>query len=105
MKKLLSSVVLLSILLACGCRASPPGTAEEELAAAAKKMTVGGKDWPNPTPDTAATVDTGMEHFQHHCGVCHGLDGHNTGVPFAARMSPPVADLGDKDVQQYSDVS
>jgi hypothetical protein len=31
------------------------------------------------------------------------LDGHGTGVPFAGKMSPPVLDLGDNDVQQYKD--
>ena len=31
------------------------------------------------------------------------MDGHNTGVPFAGKMSPPVADLSSKDVQGYSD--
>ena len=35
--------------------------------------------------------------------VCHGLDGQNTGVPFADRMSPPVPDLGSPQVQKYSD--
>ena len=31
------------------------------------------------------------------------MDGRNTGVPFAGKMSPPVADLSSKDVQGYSD--
>ena len=66
-------------------------------------MKIGGKDWQNPKQDTPDVVKTGMEHFQHHCQVCHGLDGHGTGVPFAAKMSPPVLDLGEKDVQQYKD--
>jgi mono/diheme cytochrome c family protein len=35
--------------------------------------------------------------------VCHGLDGQNTGVPFAANLSPPVPSLASKDVQGYSD--
>jgi len=96
-------ILLAAALFGMGCRASQPGSAEEQLAAATKKMTIGGKDWQNPKPDTPDVVKTGMEHFQHHCEVCHGLDGHNTGVPFAAKMSPPIADLGDADVQKYSD--
>jgi mono/diheme cytochrome c family protein len=35
--------------------------------------------------------------------VCHGLDGHGTGVPFATAMYPPVADLGAPEVQAYTD--
>ena len=45
----------------------------------------------------------GAWHFQHHCQICHGLDGHNSGVPFADKMSPAVADLAEKDVQEYTD--
>lgn len=90
-------------MLLASCKASAPGDAESKLAAEAKKVMIGGKDWKNLTPDTPDTVKTGMEHFQHHCMVCHGMDGHNTGVPFAAKMSPPVIDLGDKDVQKYED--
>lgn len=92
-----------SLFLLPACKASRPSSAEDQLASAAKKMTIGGKDLQNPTPDTPATIQTGMEHFQHHCQICHGLDGHNTGVPFAAKMSPAVADLGDNDVQKYTD--
>ncbi len=97
------------LLLACAalllpaCKAKPPSNFESRLAAEAKKIEIGGKDWQNPMPDTPDTTRTGMGHFQHHCQVCHGLDGHNTGVPFAGKMSPPVLDLGDKDVQQYKD--
>ena len=47
-------------------------------------ITIGGKNDKNPTPDTPDTVKEGMEHFGHHCQICHGLDGQNTGVPFAA---------------------
>ena len=99
------TLVLLSCSIASmlSCKASAPGDAESILAAQAKKMTIGGKDWKNPTPDNPEVINTGREHFQHHCQICHGLDGHNTGVPFASKMSPPVLDLGDKEVQQYTD--
>ena len=104
----MSRVFLLSLLIALlapmfSCRASEPSDSETKLAAEIKKMKIGGKDWQNPVPDTPDVVATGMRHFQHHCQICHGLDGHNTGVPFATTMSPPVADLGSKDVQQYAD--
>lgn len=103
MKALLLFLLFSSALLLCSCKANKPGDAETKLATELKKMAIGGKDWQNPTPDTPDTVKTGREHFQHHCQTCHGLDGHNTGVPFAGKMSPPVLDLGDKDVQQYTD--
>jgi mono/diheme cytochrome c family protein len=35
--------------------------------------------------------------------VCHGLDGQNTGVPFADKMSPPVPPLNSPSVQAYTD--
>ena len=85
------------------CNARQPGDAEARLAAELKHETIGGRDLKNPLPDTPETRSSGAEHFQHHCQVCHGLDGHNTGVPFAAQMSPPVADLGEKEIQAYSD--
>ena len=91
------------LLLLAGCKASAPGAVETKLATEAKKVTIGGKDWQNPVPDTPAAVAEGKGHFQHHCQICHGMDGHNTGVPFAASMSPEVADLGSKDVQDCAD--
>jgi mono/diheme cytochrome c family protein len=35
--------------------------------------------------------------------VCHGRDGQNTGVPFAANMSPPIPPLTSPEVQRYTD--
>jgi mono/diheme cytochrome c family protein len=83
---------------------SKPGTAESEIAQQIKhKMTVGGKDVPNPIPATEDSIAEGREHFGHHCGICHGLDGQATGVPFADKMSPPIPQLTSKDVQEYKD--
>ena len=94
---------LLPLLALAGCGAKAPGGAEQAVAQRAKEITIGGKDTVNPSPDTPETVKTGAFHFQHHCGICHGNDGQNTGVPFAGRMSPPVADLTSKPVQDYTD--
>jgi S-disulfanyl-L-cysteine oxidoreductase SoxD len=102
-KKLLSGLAFMAVMIFIACSATGPGRVETALATEAKKVTIGGRDWKNPAPDTQASIDEGRGHFQHHCQICHGLDGHNTGVPFAEKMSPPVADLGEKDVQQYSD--
>lgn len=103
MKTALFALAAAGLLVLAGCKASAPGSVETRLATKAKKVTVGGKDWKNPVADTPEAVAEGKGHFQHHCQICHGLDGHNTGVPFADSMSPEVADLGSKDVQEYSD--
>ena len=96
--------VLTALMAMGGCKASGPGNFESAVAKEVKqKITIGGKDWKNPTPDTPDSAKEGGEHFQHHCMVCHGLDGHATGVPFAMKMDPPVPDLSTKDVQDYSD--
>src|SRR5689334_9303468 len=87
------AIAALSLIHLSGCRAEPPGRVEETVASETKKVVIGGKDWKNPIPDDAASVKSGATHFQHHCQVCHGLDGQNTGVPFAPKMSPPVANL------------
>ncbi len=104
-RRILPKVVLVVTLAAmlASCRAKAPGEAEAALVNEIKKETIGGKNWTNPLPDTAESRKTGAEHFQHHCQVCHGLDGHNTGIPFADTMSPPIADLGDNSVQAYTD--
>jgi len=103
MKVLLGVLGLFGILVLSSCRVSGPGKWETLAANKAKRVTIGGKDWKNPMPDTPEAVKVGERHFQRHCQVCHGLDGHNTGVPFADRMSPPVADLGGEDIQAYTD--
>lgn len=92
-----------AVLLA-GCKANPPGRLETRLLNAAKHhVFVRGKTDKNPLPDNAATEADGKEAFSHYCAACHGLDGQNTGVPFAERMSPPVPHLTDREVQVYSD--
>ena len=104
MKQVLLVLSLVTLSLLAGCKASGPGTFESAVAREVKqKITIGGKDWKNPTPDTPESVQEGAEHFQHHCEICHGLDGHATGVPFAMKMDPPVPDLASKDIQAYSD--
>jgi mono/diheme cytochrome c family protein len=94
----------LPVLLLVGCKAGSPGGMEHSVVWEMKQnLTVGGKFVKNPLPVSQAAIQEGGEHFQRHCQVCHGLDGHNTGVPFASKMDPPVPDLGSADVQGYSD--
>ena len=98
------SLLSLATLLLAGCKASQPGDFESKVVQTVKQqVTIGGKDDKNPTPDDDQSWKLGKEHFQHHCQICHGMDGQNTGVPFASKMDPPVADLSSKDVQEYTD--
>jgi len=66
-------------------------------------MFVGNKKQKNPIAATTQTIADGKDAFSHYCVACHGLDGQNTGVPFADRMSPPVPSLASKPVQDYTD--
>ena len=87
-----------------GCKATPPGKWETSLMTKVKhSVTVGGKHGRNPLADIPANVEDGRIAFSHYCAACHGLDGQNTGVPFADRMSPPVPLLNSPQVQTYTD--
>ena len=87
-----------------GCRATPPGKWETAVVTKVEhSITVRGKELKNPLADTPANVASGKEAFSHYCVACHGLDGQNTGVPFADRMSPPVPLLDSPQVQTYAD--
>ena len=102
--KLLLFSPLLALLVFAGCKVSKPGSLESSFVKSVKRsVTIGGKDVKSPLADTAKNQNEGAEHFQHHCQICHGLDGHATGVPFAQQMSPPVPDLSAKDIQDYTD--
>jgi mono/diheme cytochrome c family protein len=86
-----------------GCKAKQPGKFETGVMARAKKLLVGNRKEKNPMDGSAQTVAQGRENFSHFCAACHGLDGQNTGVPFAEKMSPPVPRLNSPQVQAYSD--
>jgi mono/diheme cytochrome c family protein len=98
-------ILTLTLPLAlAGCQARAPGRLETTLARQIKqKITVYGKKDANPLPATEENIRAGQEDFSHYCVACHGLDGQNTGVPFADRMSPPVPLLSSSAVQGYSD--
>ncbi len=92
------------LLLLTGCEVREPGRFETALASEVKqKITVRGKGDINPLPATLENIRAGRKNFSNYCLVCHGLDGQNTGVPFADRMSPPVPMLTSPTVQSYSD--
>src|ERR1700733_11185547 len=91
------------LLMLTGCKAKPSGKFESGFMKNAKHRFIGNKKQKNPLPDTPKTVAEGKEAFSHYCGACHGLDGQNTGVPFADRMSPPVPLLNSPEIQSYTD--
>jgi mono/diheme cytochrome c family protein len=66
-------------------------------------LTVRNKWERNPLPATTENIAAGKEAFSHYCVACHGMDGQNTGVPFADSMSPPVPSLNSADIQSYTD--
>lgn len=93
-----------STLAALGCRATPPSPAEIRAVNWTKHhITVGGRNDRNPFPASPENILDGQQNFTSYCMVCHGLDGQNTGVPFAATLSPPVPSLASPAVQAYTD--
>jgi mono/diheme cytochrome c family protein len=96
--------VLGVVVLAAGCRAEPRGKLETAVMTKAKHWVfVRNKDTKNPVSPTPENVADGKATFSHYCVACHGLDGQNTGVPFADNMAPPVPSLASTNVQSYTD--
>jgi len=92
------------VLVSHGVQARAPGKWETRIMTLAKhKLLVGSADLRNPLPATSQWITEGQHDFSQYCYVCHGLDGQNTGVPFADAMSPPVPSLASKGVQTYTD--
>lgn len=86
------------------CQVRTPGSFETKLIEGTKRrITVGGRSDTNPLAATPENIHAGQRNFTSYCMVCHGLDGQNTGVPFANKMSPPVPMLTSADVQGYTD--
>jgi mono/diheme cytochrome c family protein len=96
--------VLVLIASVAGCKATPPGKLETAVVTRAKHWVfVRDKDEKNPLTPTPEHIAEGKDNFSHYCVACHGLDGQNTGVPFAAMLAPPVPSLASRDVQSYTD--
>jgi len=99
-----TSISACFVLTICGCRATPPSSVEHGVMRWTKHtVTVQNKEEKNPLPLTPDNLAAGKEAFSHYCVACHGMDGQNTGVPFAASMSPPVPLLSSTEVQAYTD--
>jgi mono/diheme cytochrome c family protein len=103
-RKLAWGAIAIFLSGVAGCKAKPPGRTETVIVSFAKhRVFVGNKKQTNPLPDDAATLADGKEAFEHYCVACHGMDGQNTGVPFAEHISPPIPSLASAEVQSYTD--
>jgi mono/diheme cytochrome c family protein len=97
-----STLVVLGVF--AGCKASSPSKVESGVMKWTKHtVTVRNKSDRNPLQPTQENLVAGKEAFSHYCVACHGLDGQNTGVPFAESMSPPVPSLNSPEIQSYTD--
>ncbi len=87
-----------------GCKATQPGPAQTAVITWTKHhVTIGGKSDKNPLKPGDDTIADGKDLFKSYCMVCHGLDGQNTGVPFAKTLDPPIPSLASTQVQAYTD--
>jgi mono/diheme cytochrome c family protein len=103
MVKVHSALLLCIATLLLGCQATPPGKWETAAMTKIKhSITIRGKGAINPLASTAPNIESGRDAFSHYCAACHGLDGQNTGVPFADSMSPPAPMLSSSQVQSYT---
>jgi mono/diheme cytochrome c family protein len=104
MRRLCTIIAAIVLTGLGGCKANPPGKLETMTITFAKHhFFIGNKSQKNPLPDNAATRADGKEAFSHYCVACHGMDGQNTGVPFADHVSPPIPLLVSPEVQGYTD--
>lgn len=104
LRKTISFAVLALMPVLIGCRATPPSKAETLVAYRMKHwLLIGRKKDVNPYKATEENIADGKDAFTSYCMVCHGLDGQNTGVPFAETISPPVPSLASPQVQGYTD--
>jgi mono/diheme cytochrome c family protein len=98
------AVSVIGLLEMVAHNTNPPGRIETALVNYAKhRILIGNRNQKNPLPDSPDNRTDGKAAFSHYCVACHGMDGQNTGVPFADRMTPPIPPLTSLEVQAYSD--
>jgi cytochrome c5 len=103
-RRIAAGTALLAVAGLAGCKATAPGRTKAAVMNRAKRWVfIGGRKDRNPLVVNTQSIADGKEAFGHYCIVCHGLDGQNTGVPFAAQMDPPVPSLASPEVQRYGD--
>jgi mono/diheme cytochrome c family protein len=104
MRRLASTWAFAFLVVVAGCKVNPPTKVEHSVMRWTKHtVTVRNKSEQNPLPFTPENLAAGKEAFSHYCVACHGMDGQNTGVPFADTMSPPVPMLNSAEIQSYTD--
>ncbi len=97
-------LVLPTLVFCRGLQATTPGPLETKVLSGLKhKLLVGNKGQRNPLTTNSDVLADGKEAFSHYCVACHGMDGQNTGVPFAQKLSPSAPSLASSDVQAYTD--
>ena len=97
-------VALCAVVPLAGCRVSPSSAAEQKTMTFIKhRITIRNRSAKNPTLPNPENIAAGKEAFETYCVACHGMDGQNTGVPFAEKLSPPLPLLTSPDVQSYTD--
>lgn len=101
----LVAVPVMAVLawISAGCKATPPGKVETAVITRAEGLFIPNKAEKNPLPFTQQNLAAGRQAFSHYCVACHGMDGQNTGIPFAGRMSPPVPSLASPQAQSFTD--
>jgi cytochrome c553 len=104
MRYALVAPTAIALLMLAGCSADRPGKLETKTVTFAKHhIFIRNKSHKNPLTYNVETWTDGKEAFSHYCIACHGMDGQNTGVPFADHISPPIPSLASNDVQSYTD--
>jgi cytochrome c553 len=104
MRPFIIAMAVIILFGVTGCKADRPGRLETATMTFAKHhVFIGNKRQQNPLTHTTETWNDGKEAFSHYCVACHGMDGQNTGVPFADHISPPIPSLASAEVQQYTD--
>ena len=104
MRRATIASLVVAASLVSGCKSRTPGATETNVMTWLKrKILVGNKKAANPLPATPENIRAGQIAFSHYCFTCHGLDGQNTGVPFAESVAPPIPSLNSPQVQKYTD--
>ncbi len=104
MRQVILGAALILMASTMGCKATAPGKVERSVMTWIKhSVSVRNRSERNPLQATQLNIIAGKEAFSHYCVACHGMDGQNTGVPFADTMSPPIPLLSSPEVQSYTD--
>jgi mono/diheme cytochrome c family protein len=81
-----------------------PGSMERAVATRLVRLSIpaGADREENPFSSAPDAWRTAAAHFEDHCAVCHGADGHGR-TAMGENMYPKVPDLADPGVQRLSD--